>query len=87
MSEGKDFLNETISALKQQRDELAVQVHLGKAELKDEWEKLQRKLDQLNDDFEPLKSAVGESTENVVASLKLVADELLQGFRRIRKSL
>ncbi|MCA9151678.1 MAG: hypothetical protein KDA92_20380 [Planctomycetales bacterium] len=87
MSDTRDFIAETISSLKQQRDEIALQMHLGKAELKDEWDKLQKRLDQLNDDFEPVKDAVGESAENVVESLKLVAGELKDGFSRVWKSL
>ena len=87
MSDTRDFIAETISSLKQQRDEIALQMHLGKAELKDEWDKLQKRLDQLNDDFEPVKDAVGESAENVVESLKLVAGELKEGFSRVWKSL
>jgi hypothetical protein len=87
MSETRSFLEETISSLKQQRDELSLQMHLGKAELKDEWNKLQKKLDQLSEDYEPVRDAVGESAENVLTSLKLVADELVTGFNRIWKSL
>jgi hypothetical protein len=38
-------------------------------------------------EYEPLKDAVEESAGNVMASLKLVGDELLSSFERIRKSL
>lgn len=76
-----------ISKLKQQRDELALQMHLGKAELKDEWDAVQRKLDQLNDRFEPLKKAAAESSEDVWESLKQVGEEIKEGFHRIRKAL
>jgi chromosome segregation ATPase len=87
MSRQQDLLTELISSLKQQRDELALQIHLGKAEAKEEWEKVQARLDQLTADAEPLKEAVEESAENVLESLKLVADEIKNSFDRIRKSL
>lgn len=87
MSDSRNFVAETISSLKQQRDEIALQMHLGKAELKDEWSKLQKRLDELNNEFEPVKDAVGESAENVVESLKMVASELKDGFARVWKSL
>jgi hypothetical protein len=86
MSELRAFLNETIKSLKQQRDELAVQMHLGKAEAKEEWQKIQAKLEKLSNDFEPVKDAVGESANNVLSSLKLVAGEIKDGFIRIRNS-
>jgi uncharacterized coiled-coil DUF342 family protein len=87
MSRQQDLLTELISSLKQQRDELALQIHLGKAEAKEEWDRVQAKLDQLTADADPLKEAVEESAENVLESLKLVAGEIKNSFDRIRKSL
>ena len=88
MSEEKrKSLEKLISKLKQERDELALQLHLGKEELKDEWDTVQHKLDQLADRFEPLNKAVAETSEDVWESLKLVGDEIKEGFHRIRKSL
>ena len=87
MSEKRDMLGELIESLKQQRDELALQMHLGKAEAKEEWERVQEKLDKLSDDFEPIKDAVGESAEGLLTSLGLVADEIKESFHRIRKAL
>ena len=87
MSTDQDKLAALISSLKQQRDELAVQIHLGKAEAKEEWDQVTAKLDQLTQEYEPLKGAVQESAENVFAALKLVAGEVQEGFERVRKSL
>lgn len=87
MSRQRDLLTELISSLKQQRDELALQIHLGKAEAKEEWERVQAKLERLTADAEPLKDAVEKSAENVLESLKLIADEIKDSFDRIRKSL
>jgi chromosome segregation ATPase len=86
MSEQKDHLSNLISVLKQQRDELALKAHLGTMESKEEWDKLSRKFDQLSDDFEPAKTAAEESAGEVWESMKLVAEELKNGFERIRKS-
>ena len=87
MSEKKSQIQETIDALKRQRDELALQIHLGKAEAKEEFEKAQARLDQLSQEFEPLRDAVEESAEIVFAALKLVGEELMSSFERVRKSL
>ena len=40
----KTTLEELIASLKRQRDELAVKIHLGKAEAKQEWEKVEDKI-------------------------------------------
>jgi len=76
-----------IRDIKQERDEVALQIHLGKEELKDEWDALEEKLVQLNHRFDPLKHAVGETSEDVWDSLKLVGIELKEGFQRIGKAL
>lgn len=87
MSQEKGHLAELISSLKRQRDELALKIHLGKADAKEEWSKITKKLDDLTSDYEPLKDAVGETAENLLAGLKLVTEEIQSGFNRIRKSL
>ena len=87
MSDDRTFLSESISSLKQQRDELMLHMHLAGMEVKEEWNALDRKWRSLNDSFEPLKSAVGDSSENVFTSLLLVAEELKSGYKRIGKAL
>lgn len=83
----KTFMAELISDLKRQRDQLRVQIHLGGEELKDEWDRLEDKLSQLNHRFDPMKDAVEETADDVWESLKLVGGEIKDGFHRIRKSL
>jgi len=87
MADAREQLAALINKLRQQRDELAVRMHLGKAEAQQEWDKLTARLDELTRDYEPLKGAVQETSDNVIAALKLVAGEVQEGFDRIRKSL
>lgn len=87
MTDAREQLAAMIAKLKQQRDELAVRIHLGKTEAQEEWEKVTAKLDELTSEYEPLKGAIRESSENVLAALKLTATEVQEGFQRIRKSL
>lgn len=87
MAAEKGRLEELISSLKQQRDELAVRIHLSTQEAKQEWNQLNDKLEQLFRDFEPVRDAAGESAKDIWQSLKLTAHEIKEGFERIRKSL
>ena len=87
MSSHRDFLTELINDLKQQRDELALHIHLGKAEAKEEWEKVQVKLEHIESRRDRLKEATEESVENVLEALRLVGEEIKNGFERIRKLL
>lgn len=85
--ENEEVLADLIASLKQQRDEIALKIHLGKEDAKDEWEKVQEKFIKLSDDFEPVKDAVEESASSIFASLKLVAGEVKESFGRIKDSI
>ncbi|MBL4885178.1 MAG: hypothetical protein JKY95_11670 [Planctomycetaceae bacterium] len=83
----RKILHETIISLQQQRDELALKIHLGSLELKDEWEALGEKLSDLIRDYEPFTHAVAETSDEVWEALKLTGEEIRRGFNRIRKSM
>ena len=87
MSDKPTAIAELISTLKQQRDELRVKIHLGSQEVRDQWDKLDDRFVRLKADYEPLTDAVGETAEDVWESMKLVGEEISDGFNRIRKSL
>ena len=80
-------LQELVESLKRQREELALKIHLGKAEAKDEWARLQKKLAQLEEKAAPIGGVVGDTAKNVGSSLELTAEEIKKGFDRVRKLL
>lgn len=83
----KTFVGKLIQELKQQRDELRLQMHLGSQDAKDEWLRIEDKLAQLSQQYQPLRDAVEESSSDVWEALKLLGSEVSDGFSRIRKSL
>ena len=87
MTANRNTLEELMSILKQERDELKLQMHLAEMETKDEYERLSQKFDELTTQFEPVSEAVNESAENIFAALKLAADEMKSGFHRVRKAI
>lgn len=87
MSKERTRTQEMITALKQQRDDLAVRIHLAEAEVKEDLGRIDDKLDQLSHRFDPLKNAVGTSASDVWESLKLLGDEVKKGLDRISKAL
>jgi hypothetical protein len=80
-------LEQLIQSLKQQRDELALKIHLGKAEAKAEWGKVEDKLSQLTAEYEPVKEVASETAENVISALELAASEVKAGLDRVSKLL
>ena len=87
MAHEKSTLDELITTLKQERDQLAVKANLAGKEVRQEWDKVRAKFDKLLADYEPVKKAVGTSAGAVGESLKLVAQEIKTGFDRVRNSL
>lgn len=83
----KNVLQELIDGLKQTRDELKLQMHLAEMEARDEYDRLSGNFDELTSQFQPLKDAVGDTADNVIAALTLAAEEMKSGFLRVAKSL
>ena len=83
----RNRMDELIEALEQQKDELALKIHLGKQEAKDEWRQVTDRLDKLKDDDRPVKDAMKESAGSVTDALFNVGKEIQASFQRIRKSL
>ena len=63
MAEDKSDLEQLIAQLEQQGDELMLQLHLGKAEAKDELAKLEKKWEQLKAGPEAFGADVAETLE------------------------
>jgi len=87
MTQKPKGLEELISCLQQERDELKLKMHLTGMETKEEYDRLSDKLDELLVQYKPVSNAVEESTGNVVSALLLAADEMKNGFHRVRKSI
>ena len=80
---GKDF-EDTWEDLKTERDELRVQAHLAKAEIKDELVELEKRWHEVEHKMHELKSDAIEASEEVKTSTKVVIEELGSAYRRIK---
>ena len=87
MTDQASSLEALIKRLIEERDALRVQMHLASMDAKDEYDRISNRIDDLTDQYQPLKDAVEESAGNVFAALGPVADELWIGFERVRKSI
>jgi hypothetical protein len=95
MSEEKDRLDEAFNFIKQHRDELKLKMHLGSKEAQDEWAKLEASWTDLEKKAQPLSGAVKEAAETggeqakkvATAALDLTAQELNDGYKKLRKLL
>jgi len=87
MSQEKARLEELIGKLKQERDELRVQMHLAKAEAKDEWQELEKKWEELENKLAALKRETKDASKDIGAALGLLSKEIASAYKRIRKKL
>ncbi len=87
MSQEKGRLEELITKLKQERDELRVQIHLAKAEAKDEWEELEKKWEVLENKLATLKRETKDVSKDIGAALGVLSEEIANAYKRIRKKL
>ena len=102
MSEVSDATKQLIDALKAERDDLKVQIHLAAMEVKDdlndEWQKLERKWAQakanakrLGHDIEVVADALEEDFEDVADDIGDMGESIMKdirdGYGRIRDKL
>ena len=97
------IIEEILADAQTLRDELALQLKLGTAEAKDEFEKLEPHLHKLKRKTKEIADVAGDTTkelaiaaelgikadsaDDVKTALKLAAEELKDGFEKIKKSI
>ncbi len=69
------------------RDELRLQAHLFKADMKDEWQELEKKTARIRHTLRPVQKAAEETLEDVGEATGLLIDSVFDGFKRLRDSL
>ena len=102
MSETKAAFKELLQALKTDRDELRMQLHLGASDLKDElqseWDATERHWYRLRDELREAGEKVGDALDDLGDDLEefsaqardqgdKVATEIRDGYQRIRDML
>ena len=87
MSDLGDKYEGLMKSLKTERDELRVQLHLLKAEAKDEWDEVEERWDHIEGRLKKIGEGASESGEEIGAAGKQLAEEIGNAYQRIRKSM
>lgn len=85
--EYKDQIAEIMAHLRQERDELNVQLHLAKAEVKEDWDELEKQWDNFKLRSEKVAAAADSSADDIGEALQILGDELKAGYEKIRRSI
>jgi hypothetical protein len=87
MADVKEQITNALEHFKQQRDELQVQLHLAKAEAKDEWARLEKQWEETKPKLEAAREEVGKTAVSVGDALNQAIEELKKGYERLRTRL
>ncbi len=87
MTDTGDRLEQLIGRLRQERDELRVRAHLLGAELRDEWDEVERKWEHLEPKLERLRESARESSGDIGAATAQLGEEIAHAYRRLRDAL
>ena len=87
MSDIKERIDKLVEDLQEERDELRVKIHLAKLEASDEWQDIEKKLGKLKTKANGVGEATAESSKEIGAALKLLGEEIRDGFKRIGRRL
>lgn len=82
----KEF-DELTDTLKQQRDEIEVQIHLASMEAKDEWNDGEKKWGEFVDALGVITDDTKEASSDLIHATKIIGDELKETYKRISDRL
>jgi hypothetical protein len=83
----KAFLGDEMDGLRRVRDELRVQAELGRAELRDRWQELEKSWHHLEGRMKLARESAREDAGNVREAARLLLDELRESYDHLRKRL
>ena len=87
MSDLNDRLHQEAENLRQLRDELRVQLHLGAAEAREVWEGAEKKLEHLEGKLKVLRDQASESAHDVAEAAKLLLSEIADAYKHLKQLL
>lgn len=85
MPDAKERLKSLLQQLETERDELKLKIGLAKLEARDEWQDLEGKMDTLRGRLKVIGDEAKEAGGDVAAAADVLADEIKDGFSKIRK--
>ncbi len=87
MSESSKKLEESYDRIKQMRDELKVQLNLGKMEVKERWERVEKDFDELQDRMKAYGKKGEEQAEKVRDETRELIGDVRKRLDTFRKNI
>jgi len=80
-------IEKLVEQVKQERDEIILKAHLFQADAKDEWQKVDKQWEHFKSKAGQVGKEAKDASYDVSAAAKLLAEEIMKSFQRIRKTL
>ncbi len=87
MSDLGEKLEGEVEALKRARDELRVQIQLGKAEARDLWDKTEHRWHEVESKLKLVSREAEEPLREAGSAAREVLHEIGEAYKRIRRAL
>jgi len=87
MSQAGDWMKEELEGLRQIRDEMRLQSELGKAEMRDHFEGLEKRWHELEAKLKVLGDGARDDAESVKDAARLLAAEIRDGYKHLKSRL
>lgn len=85
MKEKRGLIEQELDNLRTLRDELKVQAHLGRAEVRDLWEQGEKRFRELEAVVDGKRKQAREPLEQIGEAADLLIEEIKNGYDRLRK--
>src|ERR1700733_11346471 len=82
MDSAKDLIAHELDALRQTRDELRVKLHLGSQDVKEAWDKLDRKFLELEDNAKQIAHSAEPTAQKISDAARSLVTEIKEGYQR-----
>ena len=83
----KTEIAELVEKLRHERDELNLQLHLAKAEAREEWWYLEKKWEHFQENSAIVGDAALEASQEIGAATHKLGEELKNGYQHIREAI
>lgn len=83
----KKEYRDSIDYLRRERDEIKLKIHLGNAEIRDQWEEVEKKWEHFQARADVVGKISKDSAKEVGEASKMVGEEIKNTYRKIRDSL
>jgi len=87
MSDLTERLSEELAGLRELRDEYRVQMELGRAEVRERWERLEEDWHHLEGKLKLMRNESRGELEEISEAARLLLQQIREGYRHLRSLL